>query len=115
MIRRLDTILLAQLKKAMDQKEEEKFDEAVAKLKKQGLDNFAENRAGHFHRPPSVLDGTGRTETRAVSRQRQSFLGKLDEAIKQYKDNDQEDNKRGNSHDSFRLPWLQNCAGNRGC
>lgn len=90
MIHHLDTILLAQLTKVKDEKEEEKFDEAVAKLKKQGLDNFA--KIERVIAADLLLFSMEQAElTQTVSRQRQSFLGKLDEAIKQYKDNDPEE------------------------
>jgi hypothetical protein len=89
-IKRLDKLLLAELKKVEDEKEEDKFDIAVKQMKKKGLDNF--EKIERAVAADLLLFSMEQAELKqSVATQRQSFLAKLDEAIKQHKENDKEE------------------------
>ena len=83
-INRLETILVAELAKVKDEKEEDKFDEAVAKIKKQGVDNL--EKIERAIKTDLLLYSMEQAELReAVARVKSLFLGKVEEANKQYK------------------------------
>lgn len=84
LIQGLGTFARAELTKAESEKMEEKFDEAVSKIKQRGLGNF--DKVDQAIGADLLLFSKEQSELRqAVSKERQSLVSKVEETVKNYK------------------------------
>lgn len=91
-IQMLDRMMLSELKKCQREKDMDKFEAALGKIKKRGLDNWQQMETKIKNE--LLLFSTEQTElVEAISRRRGSLMAQVEEAIRLHRKKEQEDKK----------------------